>query len=834
MSMKDSEIISILKTIVGTVGIGTFANHVRANALVSGFFSGIQNARIRHLLKSLIGTDAFLKISRANANNHNLVCAELRKALIDDKSLSEERAELAIGWACEALDKPKPYYPGSAPGKLRAPQYVSNSMHSSTQQSFSQHCATGNTYGINPNHHIKRQKPKRKVNRKLIGWIAAVCAVVVLMCFVIWPKLMYPNLPNEELYTPEIIQTYSGSYSTEKSQGEAVVTILSCDPSGYVQGYFEFVVGNIYGKYEIFGQITKKKNNGNLEVSLRPGQWLIQPAGYSPLETMTIEISSQYQKLVCSQYNMHWSIGVDEKNSIKTAEDLRKLANTNGVFHLRNNIDLAGMEWAPIPGFSGTLIGNGYAIQNMKIHAVESDVGLFSSMTGTISNLKLENVDIEVQGGYENIGALCGVTNGSINGCEVSGTIKAPKCTNVGGLVGKVASKNGGISGCKNSATIIGMDHVGGVSGYIYTMFSFGFIANENFGSVSGNNYIGGLLGYVAPKTVGFTDMSGDHYSDLVVKKCVNNGVANGNNYVGGIAGSFSGTSTFLGFGDYYTVTSTMCDNTNNAEVNGADYVGGLAGYTGGLATSISNCYNNADISGNYYVGGYVGYSSRAEIQDVENKNKVTGKAYVGGIAGVGYSFRNCTNNGTIESTGTLLSDNTLLSCTGGIAGQANFIHNCVNYTDIIVESSGYYVGGIVGIIKSDAIINMDGSKNYGNVTGYAYVGGFAGAISSQPGPGDINYYEGTLIISNVLNSGNISALTEYAGGITGHVEGAYRHYGFGDCKNVTYQISFCVNTGEITGRENVDGIAGKMGPYVVTDRTVLGTNESTGMISKT
>ena len=677
--------------------------------------------------------------------------------------------------------------------------------------------------------------PRRRRNGcgKFFVWLLILGIVCALTYFYIWPKIIYPNMTDENLYTPEIIQVYSGSYSTGQVEGEAVVTILSCGETGNVTGYFEFIVDNTYGKYEIYGQISEKKNNGNLVLTVQAGQWLVQPDNFVPLETMRVKISEQYQKFECDQYGINWSMGFDDSNSIKNADDLRRLSNSNGVFQLKNDIDLADKDWTPITGFSGTLLGNGYSIKNLTIHTSSSNVGLFDSVSGSISNLKLENVDIEVQGGYENVGAICGSTSGSINGCEVTGSIKATKCTNVGGIVGQVFSKNGGISDCKNAATVEGLDNVGGVSGYIYTMFSFAFISNENTGDVVGNNYVGGLLGCVAPKSVGWTEMSGDNYGDLVIKKCVNNGEVAGNDYVGGMSGYFSGTSTHLGFGDYYTITSSMSDNTNNATIAGRDYVGGLAGYTGGSANSISNCYNNADITGNYYVGGYVGYSSRAEITDAENKNKVFGKAYVGGIAGVGYSLKNCTNNGIVESTGTFLSDTTLLSCTGGIAGQANFVHGCINNKDVIVETNGYYVGGIVGIIKSDAIINMDGNKNYGNVAGYSYVGGFAGAISSQPGPGDINYYEGTLIISNVLNSGNISATAEYAGGITGYVEGAYRHYGFGDCKNVTYQISFCNNTGDVSGTANVDGIAGKIGEYVVTDETVWGTNESTGNLKK-
>ena len=63
MAMNDTEIISSLKKIVDSVGVGAFANHTRANALVSDYFPGNDNAKTRKLIKSIIDVDAFAKIS---------------------------------------------------------------------------------------------------------------------------------------------------------------------------------------------------------------------------------------------------------------------------------------------------------------------------------------------------------------------------------------------------------------------------------------------------------------------------------------------------------------------------------------------------------------------------------------------------------------------------------------------------------------------------------------------------------------------------------------------------------------------------------------------------
>jgi len=69
---------------------------------------------------------------------------------------------------------------------------------------------------------------------------------------------------------------------------------------------------------------------------------------------------------------------------------------------LSNSINLAGREWQMIVGsFRGVFDGAGHEISNMKIYSNYGDVGLFESLesTGTIKNIKLTNVEIEIHPG---------------------------------------------------------------------------------------------------------------------------------------------------------------------------------------------------------------------------------------------------------------------------------------------------------------------------------------------------------------------------------------------------------------------------------------------------
>ena len=83
-----------------------------------------------------------------------------------------------------------------------------------------------------------------------------------------------------------------------------------------------------------------------------------------------------------------------------------------------NDIDLESNEWTPIgtdtAPFTGTLDGKDFTINNLKISTSQVYVGLIGYNEGTIKNLKLDNVDINVTGGLSsNIygGAFIGYNN---------------------------------------------------------------------------------------------------------------------------------------------------------------------------------------------------------------------------------------------------------------------------------------------------------------------------------------------------------------------------------------------------------------------------------------
>lgn len=185
---------------------------------------------------------------------------------------------------------------------------------------------------------------------------------------------------------------------------------------------------------------------------------------------------------------------------------------------------------------------------------------------------------------------------------------------------------------------------------------------------------------------------------------------------------------------------------------------GGVAGYAGG--TNIVNATNNGNIVGGSNVGGIVGYAVNSNITTVTNTQQVVGMSSVGGIVGefnsLGKSVSGATNSGAITSSNT--------------------------------------AAGIVGKLTEGSI---SGSKNTGRVTASvatsigektgAFLGGIAGWANGN--------------VNNCYNSGTVTTETSWGhsnivGGIVGFLVNGKT-------------VSYCYNSGNVVGSDNIGGIVG-------------------------
>ena len=93
------------------------------------------------------------------------------------------------------------------------------------------------------------------------------------------------------------------------------------------------------------------------------------------------------------------------------------------------------------------------------------------------------------------------------------------------------------------------------------------------------------------------------------------------------------------------------------------------------------------------------------------------------------------------------------------------------------------------------------------NISGSSYVGGIFGALNSKSN-GSSNY---TITLSELKNSGKVTASGSYAGGLIGYV---YVENTYSSSRNTTFYANKMTNSGNVTANKYAGGLFG----YIVTD----------------
>lgn len=400
--------------------------------------------------------------------------------------------------------------------------------------------------------------------------------------------------------------------------------------------------------------------------------------------------------------------------------------------------------------FSGTFDGKNHTISNLKTSGQYS--GLFGYVNGaTIQNL---TVNVTNNAGATSAGGLVGAVNGTttIRNCTVNGTIIGTH--QVGGFVGfaqGVYQDNTLVLPC--NLTIEGC-------------INNATVTTTSQASDNNRTSAGGFVGYVnAGATVtikSYIDENGQ------TKKSTNNGKISTTS-----SADNKGVGGFVGY-SYGKITLTDCVNEKNATITGKERVGGLVGYIGKADSDpqkemvISGCENKAAVTSNstndvYGIGGIVGYNSghKVAITNCINSGAITGTHETAGI--IGYSdhsdISGCTNSGAVSGFATV----------GGIVGKmgGGSIVSCKN----------------TATVKASKARDIDGD---GNLDG-AYLGGIAGWIAGN--------------VNNCYNSGTVTTETSWGnsnivGGIVGFLVNGKT-------------VSYCYNSGNVVGSDNIGGIVG-------------------------
>lgn len=357
-----------------------------------------------------------------------------------------------------------------------------------------------------------------------------------------------------------------------------------------------------------------------------------------------------------------WEGEGTENNPFKlsSTEDVQKLSNyvANGsstegkYFAVTEDITLPA-EWTPVGTdknrFAGTIDGKidekgncatiivpeggkpllGYVLNatvknlNIKGSRIEG-YGLIDHFVGVnvTSTTVLDNITILSGTNILKSGLLgTEITTNIYAGCSTSCTAEIRNCKVQSGVVvgySGTESKVGSLAGrfigvvenCESSATVKGVDYVGGLVGNMDNAMGSCVIKNSAFhGTVEGTGqFAGGIIGG------GYEDGSlgsAPNGNRPTLQLCTVDGTVKGNESVGGITGGDRLVAQSWG-------SHTVTGNTFTGTVSGTKYVGGIIGYYRSL-----NKFDN--ISSNTYSNGPRGIGYVAFL-DTNNENPVVFK----------------------------------------------------------------------------------------------------------------------------------------------------------------------------------------------------------------
>lgn len=215
--------------------------------------------------------------------------------------------------------------------------------------------------------------------------------------------------------------------------------------------------------------------------------------------------------------------------------------------------------------FSGSLDGQGHTIADLKISSASDRVGLFGLISGSVSDIQLDNISVE---GPNQVGGLAGYAVGAtFSSVIVSGEIVGTR--SVGGMIGLSESSTVNKSSAKGKVT--GDDMTGGLVGTGNDCtIAQSFTINQVTGGVTSGGFIGRAINCHIEDSYSQSEVTA---SDIIV---------------GGFAGEVSNESK-----------KTIRNCYSSGEVVGQEYVGGFIG-----AVSYDAIHNSFSVGNHDFLGG--------------------------------------------------------------------------------------------------------------------------------------------------------------------------------------------------------------------------------------
>lgn len=520
---------------------------------------------------------------------------------------------------------------------------------------------------------------------------------------------------------------------------------------------------------------------------------------------------------------------------ISTAGELMELAancvsdtwSQGKTILLENDINLTGLDFAPIPLLSGTFDGQGHNIIGVSFDAAGSTQGLFRMVlaSGEVRNVRVSGT-LKASGTGESIGGIAGVNYGRITNCRFDGDIQAVSA--VGGIAG-LNAEGAEISGCTVTGTLYGRHRAGGIAG-------------ENRGTLRD------CRGMMDVNTEYIPDEEDRSFDISTLRASREEDIIDITD-IGGIAG----------------LSSALIESCANSGAVGYPHVGyNVGGVVGRQSGRVVGCANHGEITGRKDVGGVVGQiephaewnftggglsSMRSGLYELESSMNTMLGNMGAGMSEAGWLMQDAAGivsdsidiiNGSIgddpsgwggidDDAANQLSDNLeqlteIMSEISVIAGNETLTYDMQEVSSAMTDVSAAMTEMLYGLgSASDALNITDVSDandpdtapcavvnglNRAAVSADTNAGGIAGSIALDVSFDredqlnissvvlDSGRYEVLALISGCKNYAEVNAVKSCAGGIAGRMD-----YGLASLSGSAGSVS--------AGNEYAGGVAG-------------------------
>ena len=219
--------------------------------------------------------------------------------------------------------------------------------------------------------------------------------------------------------------------------------------------------------------------------------------------------------------SLHTSIQALEVKEVYTVDDWLSIDVGDTVL-LMNDLDFGGVDYRPIPLFSGTLDGQGYTIKNLTINlseeSLEPNVGLFGQLSGaSIRNLNVDRLTIDAPIELVSVGSIAGrALNSTLENIAITNT-ELNSGFNAGGLIGTIEPLDPWaevlepnevqINQISFNGMIKGGYQVGGLIGAVNRSTSVSISNSFTKGTLDALDSIGLIIGEILSSSVSIKDV---------------------------------------------------------------------------------------------------------------------------------------------------------------------------------------------------------------------------------------------------------------------------------------------------------------------------------------